>query len=350
MDYYNENDPYCGEWLCNLMDMGLINRGVVDVRSIEDVTPNDLRGFNQCHFFAGIGIWAYALRNAGWGDRRGIWTGSCPCQPFSDAGEGKGFADERHLWPAWYHLISVCRPPLILGEQVASKDGLAWLDLVSSDLQGAHYASGPVDICGAGFGAPHIRQRIYFGAVGVGDSIGAGLEGYAWDGDYAQRWALTNRPASPDRSTRPLADDIGQRRLGGPDAQGPAGEDAAKRIEGPHQPECDCITGRIPYTLDGAERSEIARTIERFFPQSDGDLQTIHGDTGPTNGFWRFADWLLCRDGKWRAVEPGSFPLAYGATARVGRLRAYGNAIMEPVAREFILAVRQFVEAIESGI
>ncbi|MCU3322178.1 DNA cytosine methyltransferase, partial [Enterobacter hormaechei subsp. steigerwaltii] len=38
------------------------------------------------------------------------------------------------------------------------------------------------------------------------------------------------------------------------------------------------------------------------------------------NGFWRDADWLLCRDGKWRPVEPGTFPLVDGAAARLGRV------------------------------
>lgn len=60
---------------------------------------------------------------------------------------------------------------------------------------------------------------------------------------------------------------------------------------------------------------------------------------GPANGFWRSADWLACRDGKWRPVEPGTFPLAHGAAARVGRLRAYGNAINAEAARVFIESV-----------
>lgn len=36
------------------------------------------------------------------------------------------------------------------------------------------------------------------------------------------------------------------------------------------------------------------------------------GGTSPTNGFWRNPDWIRCRDGKWRPVEPGTFPLAHG--------------------------------------
>lgn len=151
--YYNEFDPYAAEWLRNLIAAGHIAPGEVDQRSIEDVRPSDLAGYTQCHFFAGIGVWSYALRRAGWADSRPVWTGSCPCQPFSAAGQGNGFSDERHLWPAWFHLISQCQPAAIFGEQVASKDGLAWLDLVLSDLEAAGYARGAVDLCAAGVGA-----------------------------------------------------------------------------------------------------------------------------------------------------------------------------------------------------
>ena len=51
--YYNEIDPFAAQWLRNLISGGHIAPGEVDERSIEDVTPNDLRGFTQCHFFAG---------------------------------------------------------------------------------------------------------------------------------------------------------------------------------------------------------------------------------------------------------------------------------------------------------
>src|SRR5579871_3521061 len=135
--YYNEIDPFAAQWLRTLITRGHLPRGDVDERSIEDVKPDDLRPYTQCHFFAGIGTWAYALRLAGWDDDRPVWTGSCPCQPFSAAGETSGFADERHLWPAWFHLIEHGKPRSvpIFGEQVASSHGLAWLDLVQDDLE-----------------------------------------------------------------------------------------------------------------------------------------------------------------------------------------------------------------------
>lgn len=73
--------------------------------------------------------------------------------------------------PSAISLISQCRPDVIFGEQVASPDGLAWLDIISSDLEAAHYACGAVDTCAAGFGAPHIRQRLYWVADADGEQL-----------------------------------------------------------------------------------------------------------------------------------------------------------------------------------
>lgn len=160
--YYNEIDPFAAQWLRNLMAAGLIAPGIVDERSIEDVTPNDLRGFTQVHFFAGFGTWSYVLRRAGWPDDRPIWTASCPCQPFSAAGKGKGFDDERHLWPALHWLVGQCRPLVIAGEQSASADGSVWLDLVQADMEGLGYAFGACAFPSASVGAPHIRDRSYW--------------------------------------------------------------------------------------------------------------------------------------------------------------------------------------------
>ena len=160
--YYNEIDPYAAEWLRNLIKAGHIADGEVDTRSIVVVQPDELKGFTQCHFFAGIAGWSHALRLAGWQDEKEIWTGSCPCQPFSVAGKGKGFDDERHLWPHFFRLISACRPPVVMGEQVAGAAGYGWLDGVRLDLEGEDYSCEGVDIPACSVNAPHIRSRLYW--------------------------------------------------------------------------------------------------------------------------------------------------------------------------------------------
>ena len=166
--YYNEHDPYAAAWLRELIKAGHIAPGDVDERSIEDVIPEELTKYTQCHFFAGIGGWSYALRLAGWPDDRSVWTGSCPCQPFSAAGKGAGFADERHLWPSWFYLISQCRPDVVFVEQVAAAIKHGWIDLVQPDMENISYAIGRIILPAAGVGAPHIRSRLWF--VGESDS------------------------------------------------------------------------------------------------------------------------------------------------------------------------------------
>ena len=183
--YYNENDKYAAQWLRNLIASGHLPAGDVDERSIEDVRPDDLAGYDQCHFFAGIGGWPYALRLAGVPDDAPIWTGSCPCQPFSTAGKQRGKQDERHLWPVWYKLIDQCRPAIVFGEQVASPLARAWLDDVFDGLENAGYACAAANLCAASVGAPHIRQRLYWMAY----SNNAGLEGWRGNWKYADKWA-----------------------------------------------------------------------------------------------------------------------------------------------------------------
>ena len=285
--YYNEIDPFAAEWLRELIKAGHIAQGEVDERDIRDIVPSDLYGFRQCHFFAGIGGWSYALRLAGWPDDRPVWTGSCPCQPFSQAGQGKGAADERHLWPAFHHLIKECRPHTVFGEQVGSKAGRQWLDLVHDDLEGENYAVGATVIPACGVGAPHIRQRIWFVAERVENTQCKGLEGAA--------------RASIQR-----------------DCVGPAASGGY---------------GGLADTLPTGRTQGWAKSGNR---QAAGGGES--GRPSPTNGFWRDANWIHCRDGKWRPVEPGTFPLAHGVSNRVGRLRGYGNAIVPEVAKTFIEA------------
>ncbi len=249
--YYNENEPYAAKWLENLIDADLIPKGSVDGRSIREVKATELAVYRQCHFFAGIAGWSLALRLAGWPEERDVWTGSCPCQPFSCAGQRKGKQDERHLWPVWRELIAERKPATIFGEQVTSPLGRQWLAGVRSDLEALGYAVGAADLCATGVGSPHIRQRLYW----LGNSDGAGH-------------ALGTRITRDDETT--------------------------------------C-------------RAAARQAIEQASPWSDFEL-------------------AHCADGKTRRIESGSFPLANGILKRVGKLRAYGNAIIPQVAAEFIKA------------
>ena len=187
--YYNEIDPYVAQWLRNLIAENLIAPGDVDERSIADVRAADLDGYTQCHFFAGIGGWSYALRLAGWPDDRPVWTGSCPCQPFSKVGARRGFADDRHLWAAWLALVAQRRPTTIFGEQVT--DAPDWIRLVRSDLEALDYAVGAMPIEAASAGAPQRRDRFWFVAdatSGARGQVGEALQGNG-------EWGISQPPS-----------------------------------------------------------------------------------------------------------------------------------------------------------
>jgi DNA (cytosine-5)-methyltransferase 1 len=188
--YYNENDPHVAQWLRNLIAAGHIAPGDVDDRSIADVRADELGQYTQHHFFAGIAGWSLALRLAGWPDDRPVWTGSCPCQPFSAAGKGKAADDERHLWPRWFSLIRECRPAIIFGEQVEAAIGWGWLDAVFTDLEAEKYSCGAAVLPACGVGAPHIRQRIFFHANAL-------REGCSLLGGGARSAAETNTGRKP---------------------------------------------------------------------------------------------------------------------------------------------------------
>ena len=308
--YYNEIDAHAAEWLRNLIKAGAIAPGDVDERSIEDVHPHELNGYTQCHFFAGIGIWSHALRSAGWTDDRPVWTGSCPCQPFSAAGKGAGLADPRHLWPAWFWLIQQCKPGIVFGEQVAGKAGEAWLDLVQTDLENETYASGAAVTAACGFGAPHQRRRLYF----VAHTFSAGLQG---------RVQAHVRRHEPPREPEPT---------GGSNPSGMANTDSepAQRWGGP-----DRVPVQTGNTVSAAREQRLRNT------PTDGSETDV---PGPANGFWRMADWLGCTDDKFRPVEPGTFPLADGTPGRVGQLRAYGNGLCAQQAQAFVEAAMQTLQ------
>jgi DNA (cytosine-5)-methyltransferase 1 len=395
LTYYNEIDPFAAAWLRELIKAGHIAPGVVDERSIKEVKPEELEGYTQCHFFAGIGVWSYALRLAGWPDDRPIWTGSCPCPSFSAAGKGQGFNDPRHLWPDWFRLIRESKPTTIFGEQVDGAIGHGWFDVVQTDLEAQGYAVGKAVLGACSVGAPHIRKRVYF----VADSECEGLEGTAgksvqqsrWQSRFASGGATRERADTENVGWRHGDSDDDRTSAGkihafADDCQTGSGAHADERghsllqrgvnpeirpnrggIGAPHGFECNGIAGECGNaqerglgvrrgaqgesgqpTLSGATRIGGVAAQRPVWPHdgqpkpSIGQQIEIRG-SGATRGFWANCDWWYGRDGKYRPTQSGLFPLAHGAAARVGRLRGYGNALVAQVAEAFI---RAFVESI----
>lgn len=399
--YYNEFDLQAAAWLRELIKAGHIPEGEVDERSITEVRADDLRGYRSVHLFAGIGGWPYALRLAGWPDERPVWTGSCPCPPFSAAGKKKScpecqsreviphpyqtgifacvpcghewFADGRHLWPEFHRLLAECRPSIVFGEQVAGSDGEVWLAGVRATLERIGYGVGAANLAAGSVGAPHIRQRLFW----VADAHPGRCE----DPRPIRDERRQSRPCCGCESCQ-LADPEGQRRRTGRVGEpSECGADEPERL-------CDALrvgNSSMP-GLGTAERSNRPAAVE-LVPELSGDAAGVtQGDTsspgpqgrsgvaaneGPTApapsgpGFWDAFDLIPCRDGKHRRIparsaEPGLQPVVDGfpsvvdgvrnrwldvhpltaakVEGRVGLLKGAGNAIVPEVAAEFVRA------------
>ena len=364
MNYYNEWDSFAAEWLKQLIKDGLIPDGEVDSRSIADVRPEDLKGFTQCHFFAGIGGWSRALQLAGWSPDRPVWTGSPPCQSFSTAGSRKGKDDERHLWPVFFDLIRECQPPTVFGEQVAAAIRFGWLDDLQNDFEAEGYASGAFVLPSGSIGAYHKRDRLFFTAKRVADSHNERHEWRSGDGRQAQRGSEHSGEVSMADSG--VHGQPGQREMGRPgdtkesgikevnraiNASGfgssvpscheqPLADSCGSRWEGWRSSECSeqrqigqdgslCSFASVgnPDSNRPQERHEATETAR-------------HGDSIDTASFWSDSREIYCRDGKYRPIptEPALFPLANGIPNRVGILRGAGNAIVPQAAAEIIKA------------
>lgn len=362
MNYYNEWDKGAAAWLRELIKAGLIPNGYVDERSITEVTPADLEGFTQCHFFAGIGGWSYALQLAGIAPTTRIWTGSPPCQPFSVAGKQLGQLDERHLAPAFMRLVDQCRPPILFGEQVAAAIGKHWLDDLFTELERQGYACGAAVLPAASVGAPHKRDRLFFGAsLGNASYFSqhrSGNVGASWRDEYSDNGspcsvADADNARPQGRGGVPERPD--QQPVGAAGMAGSMADASSKRRQ---QDSGSASEDEASHGRAGRDRGE-----------SDSDNLAsgnvkIHS-TDSHKGFWSDADWLACRDGKFRPVEARTqslvdgisggmgrssdqsmrkateeigFPLGKNIPARVARLRGYGNAIVPQCAAEFIIA------------
>lgn len=320
MNYYNDNDPVCAYVLKGLVDAGVLPAGDVDSRSITEVTNDDIKGYTQVHLFAGGGLWPLAAKAIGWTGE--LWTGSCPCQPFSAAGRHKGTSDPRHLWPHYYRLISAHRPAYVVGEQVSGKPGYGWLDGVFDDLEAEDYTCGAADVAACAVDAPHQRSRLYWwGKMADPDSQPGQQNTRSAPGNEEKngRWAENNHRFERE-------DEGGVKNVGNSGVSG----------------------------LQGHSRDVIAP--QRRQAQNG---QAIKTDNSSGASYWSDAEWIECYDGKARRTQPGIRFLVNGISLVVasgddgidtetkeypkGRIEAWkiaGNAIVYPLAVDFLRSIQ----------
>ena len=305
--YYNEFDPKCAAWLRQLIKNGDIAPGEVDERSITDVQATDLKSYTQHHFFAGIGVWSYALRNAGWSDDTHVCTASLPCQPFSVAGNQLGKKDERHLLPHFIELVKQCGFNTIFGEQVKAAIRHGWLDDLQTLMEREDYTMGHCILGAHSVNAAHQRQRLFW----VADSI-------------SKRQKRQRGKRQEGTSKHCKASGLGYTQHDGHFASEESGSNETS-------------------IFDSEKESNSASEFKR--------TSTSTSISSITSG----VDWLQCKDGKRRPIKPcieslvtglargvvyRGGPINANATsyARTTRLKGYGNAINADVAREFISA------------
>lgn len=391
--YYNEFDPYAAEWLENLIRAKEIADGEIDTRDIREVKADELKGFDQHHFFAGIGGWSFALRLANWPDSRPVWTGSCPCQPFSTAGKQQGTDDDRHLWPAWFELISECRPPVVFGEQVASAIRHGWIDAVYDDLEKEGYACGAAVLPACGVGAPHLRQRLWFVADAdramrrrnarsihqterkssrqghfdgqkpvrppTGRTSGSVADG---NSERRDREQILVQPRRPQQTRDEIAGGGGAGKTSGMgDTELPSTTRLRNLSRTRAQPKLRRFGGAGRY---GGGVNNVGNALGKGLEGLDGNGDDSHKPgrqqarpLGPIGApGWSNLEWLPGADGKTRPTQPGIFPLAdglppamdgRGPVGRKGALKGAGNAIVPQVAAEFIKAYSVGIETPE---
>lgn len=287
--------------------------------------------------------------------------GGYPCQPFSSAGQRRGAEDDRHLWPFVLGVVHQVRPTWCLFENVAGHVSLG-LDRVWSDLEAAGYAVQPLIIPACAVGAPHRRDRVW---------ILANAQGHC-------QWPRLRASAAPgERGPRPghgrdgaVADAPGRGRDGLPEQQGKPsagrGRPAAHGIGG----------GALAHTQGlGRREGEPEPGLSQWDAHPDGAGAAGSGVVGNTHGTgfpvpqqpgepgpeecgqgawpaagqrggspWAGAEWVLCRDGRVRAVAPGVPLLAHGIPERVGQAKAYGNTVIPDIVEiigRAILAAQQ---------
>lgn len=208
-----------------------------------------------------------------------ILSGGFPCQPFSQAGKGKGDEDPRHLFPFIKDGISACRPSLVVLENVdgissAKLKGDHWNDPAGTpvllhvlrELERVGYRATAVPTSASEVGAPHQRNRWFI--IGVADEQCKGLEGHAGDGEGSSKpgWFLAEAmrsaskgsiPAWPSRPgqeqygwepPRVVGNPQGERRQKPRQESGRSSEPSSKRqAEPPVGRNPDGHTGRMDY-------------------------------------------------------------------------------------------------------
>jgi DNA (cytosine-5)-methyltransferase 1 len=230
-----------------------------------------------------------------------VICGGFPCQPHSVAGQRRGAADDRDLWPEYRRIIADLRPAYVVGENVPGIRTTI-LDAVLSDLENLNYATATFVIPACALDAPHRRDRVFI---------------IAYAGNSRQRELFQSQQerrgeASPDVGRNGKVQSVSNATRHGRQQGQQNGNGSVEGIAPGEKYRFGNGGGVIPHTtgagLEGADAAGAVRA-----------------------GGWAMQ--RAERDG-WQP-EPGVGRVADGVPRRVDRLRSLGNAVVPQVA-EFI--------------
>ena len=216
--------------------------------------------------------------------RVNIIAGGWPCQPWSQAGQQRGAADDRDLWPEMARLVAELQPKWVIGENVRGFVSQSMgLKRSLSDLESLGYQAAPFVIPACAVDAPHRRDRVWIIAH-------ANVDGEP-DG------TVNEKP----RSGQLVANADSKRRNWSAAEYGPCRR--------------EFVTGNGEAVGDTNRSDCSGFNVSRFKGQA-----------------------RLAFRSRW-AVEPDVCRVAYGVSNRVDRLKALGNAVVPQVVAQIGRAI-----------
>ena len=220
-------------------------------------------------------------------------TGGFPCQPVSQAGQRRGKADDRWLWPEMLRVIKEVRPRWVVAENVAGLIRMGIDDCIS-DLENIGYTTEPYLIPACAVNAPHRRDRIFIVAHSEGNRT-------------------SERGCQSNQANRE--------------------QDVAHNEGGRLGQELSSIPGKIlsedkPPQEPESSGGNGANTEGKGLEGADTERAALS---------WRCPTEYI--GSNWWAVEPDVGRVAYGIPNRVDRLKCLGNAVVPQVAYQILRAI-----------
>jgi DNA (cytosine-5)-methyltransferase 1 len=240
-----------------------------------------------------------------------LLTGGYPCQPFSKAGNRRGEADPRHLWPEVHRIIRNVRPRFVLLENVPGHLSLGF-GRVLGDLAESGYDAEWDCIPASAVGAPHQRDRVWIVAYPDGDGLEA-PHARVWDG---VRHDLRKRAAA-QRRRHQLESRASAHR--------PTMADAASELG----------DGRANHARVSVGAKALPEPGDRCGPAQVADpdrIRRVHAQAQKHAADTRQHALGDASSGRWWRTEPDVGRVADGVPDRTHRLRALGNAVVPQVA------------------